>query len=203
MAESLVQVTEGAGKKLHTWSTVVGANTVEDEYVIPGEVPTPSYFLQPLTAVSVATINDHVGQLMAGASLKLRIRRIYVQQAALATTVASMTIAVMRLSTAGTGGTAITARPHDTTAAAAGGAGMSLPTVKGTEGVELFRRRLVLTQTLSTAGGQVPSWEWDEHSSLQPIIVPAGTANGICLKVLAAHAAATIEWTVEFTELAY
>jgi hypothetical protein len=153
MAESLVQVTEGSGKKLHTWQRVIGANSVEDEFVIPGEYPLASYVGQNAGS-SIATANDHV-QLMAGAALNVRIRRIRVEQAALATTAVLAAFGVYRLSTAGTGGTAVTPRPLDSADAACGATMASIPGVKGTEGVELFRRRMILTQTVATAGGLV------------------------------------------------
>jgi hypothetical protein len=65
MSESIVQVTEGTGKKLHTNQRTIGANNVEDEYVIPGEYPLATYFVQA-NAVSIATAAAHVIQIMAG-----------------------------------------------------------------------------------------------------------------------------------------
>ena len=82
--ESFVNVTEGSGKKLHTNQRTIGANAVEDEYVLPGEFPLPGYFAVA-NAVAATTANDHLLQVMAGASLKVRIRRISVSQNQLAT----------------------------------------------------------------------------------------------------------------------
>ena len=79
MAESIVQVTEGSGKKLHTFNRTIGANSVEDEVVLLGENYLASYMI--VAAASAATANSHVLQIMAGASLKVRVRRIEVQQA--------------------------------------------------------------------------------------------------------------------------
>jgi hypothetical protein len=195
MAESIVQVTEGSGKKLHTNSYTVGANTVEDEYVVPGEVPLATYTVYA-TAISGATAAAHVMQLMAGASLKVRIRRITVQQ--LAVVAAGNRIEIVRLTTAGTGGGAVTARPYDTTDAAAGAAGMTLPTVKGTEGVFLGS----IMPNMMTAVGTTNRWEWTQRPNAKPIIIPTGTTNGIALKV-SGLAASTYDVEIEFVETAY
>lgn len=77
---------------------------------------------------------------------------------------------------------------------------MTLPTVKGTEGVELFRRRLALTQTLATSSSIVPQWEWVQCANCKPIIIPAGTANGIALKIGAGRAGAQVDINVEVVE---
>ena len=71
MGESYVNVTEGSGKKLHSWQRTIGANNVEGQVVLAG-VP---HFASYVSAVqsSTATANSHLVQIMAGASLiKLR-----------------------------------------------------------------------------------------------------------------------------------
>ena len=195
MAESIVQVTEGVGKKLHTNSYTVGANTVEDEFMVPGPFPYATYTVYA-TAVSGATGASHVMQLMAGASLKVRIARITVQM--IAVPVNANRLEIVRLTTAGTGGTAVTARPFETSDAAAGAAGMTLPTVKGTEGVFLGS----LAPTLATAVGSTTKWEWVQHPNSKPIIIPTGTANGIALKA-AGLAASTYDIEILFVETAF
>jgi hypothetical protein len=202
MAESNVAVTPGAGKNLHTWARVVGATTVEDEFVIPGEYPLATYVGQS-AASSIATANDHV-QLMAGGALNVRIRRIRVEQAGLATAAAIAAFGVYRLSTAGTGGGVVTPRPLDSADAACGATMMTLPTVKGTEAVnELFRRRMVLTQTVATAGGALGAWEWVAAPGSKGILIPAGAANGIAIKNLAAYAGASIDVSIDFVETSF
>src|SRR5262245_59859384 len=138
MAESIVQVTEGSGKKLRTWNRTIGANSVEEEAVFLADTPMATYSAR-LDAASTATANSHIVQLMAGSSLNVYVHRIALYQLGLATTAAYGQINIFRLSTAGTGGTAFTPAPYDTNDAASGATSMTLPTVKGTEGVPLGR----------------------------------------------------------------
>jgi hypothetical protein len=200
MAEAIVQVTEGVGKKLHTWDRTIGANLIQDEFVLPGEFPYATYSVVAVN-ISAATINDHTLQIMAGASLPVRIRRITIEQSANATTAALQVYAVLRLTTAGTGGTAVTPRPFDTADAASGATAMTLPTAKGTEGVELMRNAIILRQAISATATQLDDMvEWTQKPGQKPIIIPAGTTNGIAIKNLVATAAATMIVNVEFVE---
>jgi len=203
MAESLVQVTEGSGKKLHTFARTIGANTVEDEVVLLGENYLASYTVQHAQAsVSTATANSHLMQIMAGASLKVRIRLIAVYLHQTATAVSLGAFQLVRLTTAGTGGTAITPNPLDPSDAAAGATAMTLPTVKGTEGALLWGGTALYEQTL-TAGNQwvqpFAVWDFDRPRSKPPIIA-AGVANGVALKQLTAIANATVSVVVLLDE---
>jgi len=204
MAESIVQVTEGSGKKLHTISYTVGANTVEDEVVVPGPNYSATYNL-PGNGTAIAVANDHTLCLNAGASLKVRVHRIRVEQNANATTGAAAVFQLLRTITgAPTGGTAITPASFDTSDAAAGAAGRSLPTVKGTESTILAQFVVVMRQTVAAAGAQVDdAWEWTEWGHGKPLIVPAGTTNGLVIKCLSAIAGATVNTIMEFTETAF
>lgn len=204
MAESIVQVTEGSGKKLHTISYTVGANTVEDEVVVRGPQPYATYGVVIRNA-SLAVANDHLLCLNAGASLKVRVHRIRVEQLSNATAanVGSMTI-LRTITGAPTGGTAVTAVAFDTSDAAAGAAGRSIPGVKGTESTILNEFALALRQTVATAGAQVDdAWEWTQGDFGKPIIIPAGTTNGLVVKSLTAVAGASVNVYMEFTETAF
>jgi hypothetical protein len=203
MTETFVNVTEGSGKKLHHDLKTIGANDVLDEYVLPGEYALASYFVSPLAAVSVATANDHALQIMAGSSLKVRIRRIRWEQNGNATTGAIGNVELFRLTSAGTGGTAVTPRPFDTSDAAAGCTAMTLPTAKGTEGVLLARIAFAYRQTVATSGAQTnPVWEWTQLPGTKPLIIPAGTTNGIALKV-SGNTGATVIINVELVETSF
>lgn len=200
MAESLVQVTEGSGKKLHTWSRSIGANTVEDEAVYLADQPLASYSINT-AAASLATANDHVLQIMAGASLPVYVRRIQFMQVGLATTAGFSSVQILRLTTAGTGGTASTVAPLDTTDPAAGCTGMTLPTVKGTEGTRLWIGSIGVVQTIPAAGANPLILDLDfDRLRIKPIRIPAGTANGICVKIITATAAATVASVAFVTE---
>ena len=194
MAESIVQVTEGSGKKLHTFQRTIGANSVEDEVVLLGENYLASYIVAPAAFVSTATANSHLLQIMAGASNRVRIRRIEIWQTGLATTVALMDTRIYRLTTAGTGGTAHTPNVLDPADGAAGFTAMTLPTVKGTEGVLFALSRPYMMQTLGASAQlnqPVLVWDFDRPRS-KPLTIAAGTTNGIAIKNIDAVAAATV-----------
>ncbi len=203
MSEASLAVTAGSGTNLHTNSRTIAAATMLDQYVLPGEFAYASYVaLAP--SVSIATANDHVIELMAGASLNVRIRRIHLEQSANATTAAATSISVFRLTTAGTGGTAVTPAKFDTADSASGATAMTLPTAKGTESTELIRVSMVWRQAVLATGAQVDDvWEWVQHPGMKPLIIAAGTSNGICIKSTSAVAAATVHCTIEFVETAF
>lgn len=204
MPESIVQVTEGSGKKLHTFQRTIGANTVEDEVTIQGEQHLATYNLWA-TGISWATINSHIVQLMAGAALNVYVRSIRLFQTGLATAAALATWELRRLTTAGTGGGALSVPALDSVDAAAGAAGMSLPAVKGTEGVVLYTGSVALIQTM---GASAPAAPWPllvevdfEKLRGKALRIPAGVANGIALKNFGAGvAAATVAVNVVFAE---
>ena len=99
MAESIIQVApDSTGKKLHTNSYTVGANTVEDEMVVLGPQPYASYVALGGT-VSIATATDHVLCLNAGASLKLRIVKIHIEQSSSATAALLGSFSIFRTTT--------------------------------------------------------------------------------------------------------
>lgn len=205
MAESLVNVTEGAGKKLHTWQTTIGANNVEDEFVLPAEYPYPSYTAY-YHNVSIATANDHLAQLMAGATLNVRIRRIRIEQNANATAAARADFQLLRLTTAGTGGTAVTPSKLDTADAAAGAAGIIIPGVKGTESTVIRDEVLIMRQAIATTQTQPEEtieWTWFPSTAIKSLKIPAGAANGIAIKNIVAIAGATVDITIEFVEQAF
>lgn len=204
MAESFVQVApDSSGKKLHTNSYTVGANTVEDEFVIPGPYPYPTFNAIGGT-ISNATATDHLLCLNAGASLKVRVIRIRVEQSANATTATSASFSVYRTTTAApTGGSAVTPAPFDT-ADTAGATARTLPTAKGTETTELFRFILVFRQAVGTTSAVVDDgWEWTQSAQGKPIIIPTGATNGLVVKNNTAVAGATCNVIMEFVETAF
>lgn len=202
MAESLVNVTEGSGKKLHTFSRSIGVNIVEDEIVALGDQYLATFTLTS-QATSIATINDHVLQLMAGASLNVYVRRLYITQVALATTAGVIGIQLLRLSTAGTGGTTRTPVAMDASDSI-GCTGMTLPSSKGTEvSGELWRGYCQTVQTLPASGPakSVEMFGIDfDALRLKPIRIPAGTTNGLAVKILTAAAGATVNVVITGTE---
>lgn len=206
MAESTVSVTAGSGTKLHTFQRTIGANTVEQEVGLHGE-PYLATYTVTTAATSLATANSHTLHVMAGASLPVYLRSIRVYQAALATAAAISTWEIWRLSTAGSGGTAVTPAPLDTTDSASGATAMTLASSKGTESTKLWSGTSQLIQTVGTGGAGANSllishdWDWQLRSKAPRIA--AGTSNGIALKQITAAAAATAIVVVTFSEASF
>lgn len=205
MAESLVQVTEGVGKKFHSFSLTIGANTVEDQIVRTGDAYVASYNVS-CTVQSVATANSHVLELMAGSSLNVYLRRITIWQVGLATTAAIGQWELRRLTTAGTGGTAFTPVAQDTNDAAPGATAMGLPTVNGTEASPPYRWATYFMQTVGASAQlsqPIFDMSWPSGIGGKPLRIGAGTANGIAVKNVTAIAAATVLIDLHFTEQNY
>lgn len=204
MAEANVNVTEGSGKRLHAWDRIISATTVLDEFTLPGEYPYPTYTVLS-GLVSIATANDHILCLNAGASLNVRVRRIRIEQGANATAVGFMNFEILRTTTAApTGGTAVTPGSFDTADAAAGATGRTLPTAKGTESTKLLDGTLIMRQALSATQTQPEEmYEWTQLPNAKPIVIAAGTTNGLVIKSLTGIAAATVRCTFEFVETSF
>lgn len=202
MAESYVQVTEGAGKKLHTIQRTIGANSVEDEVVVAGLPHLSTYRSTATGAVSAATADTHLLQLMAGPSLNVYVRRIRVYQAVLASALAAGAMDVKRLVAAGSGGTALTSIALDSTDPSAGATLQTAPTSKGTVGSALSRHIAIFMAAWPTAGGEsalLTEWEFGDELS-KMLRIPAGTSNGIAVVQATAIAGASIYIETEFIE---
>lgn len=205
MPESTVQVTTGAGPKLHTWQYTIGANPVEDGFQVAGEYPYPAYTIVAQN-VSVATSGDHVLALNAGSSNRVRIRRITIEQSAPATAAGTVRLTIRRTTTAApTGGTALTPAPHDTGDAASGASARTLPTAKGTESTILGTAYLTLRQAVSATGSPADDapYVWQQLPNSKPLVIPAGTTNGLAIVVGTGAAGATVDVTVELVETSY
>jgi hypothetical protein len=206
---SFVQVTSGVGPKLGTGPLYTeNSNVVQDEKVILGEQYLASYLATPAFtagAVTTGTASSHLFQIMSGASLKVRIRRIEIHQVAAATAAVNQQFLLYRLSTAGTGGTVATPAPLDPADAASGATAMALPTVKGTEGTGILTAYGYLIQTIGASTimpEPIVVWDFDRPRS-KPLIIAAGAANGIAIKNGAAAAGATVQINVWLDEMAF
>jgi hypothetical protein len=200
MAESTVGVAEGTPtKQLDTWSRVISAITVEDQKIVLGE-PYKASYSGVASSILTTTSASHVVQIMAGASLNVRVERIKIKQVVNAGAATMLALQVLRLTSAGTGGTVVTFRPHDSADAAAGATMMTLPTVKGAEGVQLDLIDFPLRAAI-VAGEQEPVWTLPDD--VKPFIIPAGAANGLCFKIVAGVATSTISIIATVTETAY
>lgn len=200
MAESFLTTAAG---NIHTWTRVISANTVHDQGVFPAEYPGASYIVFGGT-ISIATADAHVLELLAGSSLNLKVRCIHIEQSSNANAAALGSFSIFRLSTAGTGGSAITPAKFDTSDSAAGATGMSLASSKGTETTELFRIHMPMRQAISATQAQVDDqWEWIQKPGQKPLVVAAGTSNGLCIKSNTAVAGGAVDVWFEFVEQAF
>jgi hypothetical protein len=200
VAESSIAVTQGSGRNVHTNDRTISAVLVQDQFMLPGEFPYATYSVLS-GAVATATANSHLLQIMAGASLNVRIRRITIRQGTPPAAVNANELNIVRLTTAGTGGTAVTPAKADSGDSAAGATAMTLPTAKGTEGV-IYKQSPAWLGTSALPAPQ-PVWLWEQLPNTKPIIIPAGTANGIAIKNVGALATATVYIEVEVVETSF
>lgn len=201
MAASVVQYTPGSGGKAHAESLTIGANTGDVPYAV---IFDPRFATYTVLFDVGGVANDHVIQIMAGSALNVRIKSIDIQQAGNLTTAAVQKFSIFRLTTAGTGGTAITPGKSDNGDAAAGATAMTLPTAKGTEGAEWGKFAIVGRQAILTTASQTTDrWHWEQKIGAKPLIIPAGTANGIAIKTLVTLAGGGVSGTIELTETSY
>lgn len=196
--DSFVTVDEGTARKLDFWQRSIASNTVEQPRGVEAEPYQPTFAVSVTTAISAATANAHLLQIMAGPLNRVGIRRIVIDQVANGTT-QQTTLQVRRLTTAGTGGTSYTPAvydPTDTTDVTA----MTLPTAKGTEGTVLWNGARLFHATAATVGLN-PVLDLDfSRTRTKALWIPAGTSNGLCIKNVTGVTSATVFVWVEFIE---
>jgi hypothetical protein len=200
---TFISVDEGADRKVHGVQRTDGADTVVQYLYVTAEpeVNTYSGAVAAAGTVSLATANDHLFQIMAGASLRVGIRRIRVWQYANASSTSILRYQLRRLTTAGTGGTSMVITAHDPADPAAGATMMTLPSVKGTEGGYFVQGNCSVLSTASSQPGPIIDLDFTRERT-KAMWIAAGTSNGICLKSLDAVASATAHIWVEFVETA-
>lgn len=199
-----IGLAEGATKYLHAWYRNISSVDRYEQYIQQAE-PVAATYVVVAPDVPIGTASAHAVQIMSGASTYTRIHDIYVRQSGTADTAQAATFALYRLSSAGTGGTAITPAPYDTADTASATAAYYIGTAtKGTETTMLNRFTLNLMETVPTtnAAPQI-EWRWSSSERCKPIIIPSGTGNGIALKVGTADTLAKLNIVIEFTETAY
>jgi len=202
MSTSSIRVDEGAGPYIWTDRRSVSSVNREAQYVLLAEPALPTFSV--IANSSVATTADHALQIMASASMYVRIKRITIEQLTNATAATLLSMSFVRLTSAGSGGTSIGVAAYDSASDTGTATAQSLPSSKGTETSILLYPTLPLRQAVgATAQPPAARWEWTPAPGCKPIIIPAGTSNGVALKVIAGVAGATISATVEFTETAW
>lgn len=199
MAESTIAISEGAaGKYLHTWSRAVGSTTREDQSVVAGE-----QFLATYTAAATVranTANSHLMILQGDGTNYIRVRRLTIRQANIATA-STLDIRLFRTTTAGSGGTTVNARPFDAADTDPyAGVVQTLPTSKGSEGNQLLFFRLGLGASNPLTHDNEVGWE--EKPWSKPIIAGNAAANGLAIKNIGSSAT-ELDIEVEYTVSSY
>lgn len=204
MPDAYVQINEGSGKKLAQWERTIGADTIEEAKIVVSEPFLAAYTITPTSAVSIATAASHVLQIMAGASLRVALRRLKVTQLVNGSAATRQQWQLWRLTTAGTGGTAVTPAKMDPADGAAGCTAMTLPTAKGTEGTLVYQEATLVEAATPAANASLPllDYEWDGDRT-KSIVIAAGTANGLALKNVSGVTSATVVVYVEVVELSW
>lgn len=201
MSESNVPFLDSlsATRKFHTNQRSNGTDTVEEYVQGISEPYLTTYTISVTTAISTATANSHLLQIMAGASSRVCLRRLYVTQMVNGTTQTNQW-SLHRLSTAGTGGTVYTPAANDPADAASGATAMTLPTVKGAEGVAIGTFAILTHATAATVGlNPIYFRDWALERT-KGIWIAAGAANGIALKNITASASTTVHITAVIVE---
>jgi len=167
-------------KYLHTNQRTISSTAREDQYVLPGQSAYPTYTSYS-GSVSVATANSHLLQIMGDGSNYGRLLRVRITIAGLASgSAAGGNFSIVRLSSAGTSGTAKTPAPFDTSNTYGGGS-MTLPSSKGTEGATVGFVGGIWFPTTVTGTAPFITWTCGPE---QPVIFGTATTNGIVIKNL-------------------
>lgn len=201
MTTTYVGVDEGADKKLHGVQRTDGADTVVQYLYVTAEPHESTYSgaIASAGVVSLGVANDHLFQIMAGASLRVGLRRVRVWQYGNASVTSNMRWQLRRLTTAGTGGTSMVITAHDPADPAAGATMAHLPSSKGTEGGYFAQGNCPVLSTATSQPGPIIDLDWTRERT-KALWIAAGTSNGICLKNLDAVTSATVHIWVEFVE---
>jgi hypothetical protein len=203
MADATIAVNPTGATLLHTGQRTISAAANQEEYNLLADSQFATYSV-PAGGVAATTANSHLLEIMAGASLNVRIKYILVTQFGALAAVNALSLQLWRLTTAGTGGTAITPTKWDNSDSPSGATAMTLPSAKGTEGTQVWQECIWLgTATIPTANNHFEFPGESRIGEYKPLIIPAGTANGIAIKNVGGIASSSVDITVVFTETTY
>jgi hypothetical protein len=197
--QSLLAYTDGAGKNIDAQERTISAVAYQQQTFLLGPPYLPAYSVIA-SSISTATAASHILEIMAGATNYVAIERVRVKQVTIGTA-GILSLAVLRLTSAGTGGGVVTPRPFDSADSAADATAMTLPTVKGAEGVQLDQIDFPLI--VARSASVEPEYVWTPPVGMKPWIIPTGATNGLCFKAVAGIATDTISIVVTFSLRAY
>ncbi len=191
MTQSQIGVSTGTDKFLHSNTRTIGGTALEEQLVIPGQAIDPTYNIL-VDDVAVSAANEHLIQIMADGTGYTRLLKLTAQPTEnLPASIGHIKLALYRLSSAGTGGAALSDAPYESTDSY-GGDMRSLPTSKGTEG-QLLTTFYRGVDTGAQRGHAEPSnvvYEW--LPGTKPIIFGTGATDGIALKIIDALASTSL-----------
>lgn len=196
MTTSVIAVTEGSGKNIWTDSRSVVGVTKEAQYTLLAPSAWTTY-TACATGVATTTSAAHLIAWNADGTNYGRLIGLVVEQAALAGAAATAQLQVYRLTTLGSGGGTVNARPTDgADTDPFGGSVLTLNSSKGTEGNLLLQKRLGLVAAQPV--NQLNRWEWTADSNMKPIIIGTATSSGLALKIVTGIATSTVDITLTF-----
>jgi len=202
MTQSVVGVSTGTDKYLNSESRSIGGTAREEQIVHAGQGYIPTYTIESDDA-AVNTANAHILQIMADGSNYSRLMRLWVTPTEdLPASIGHFKLALYRLTTAGTGGAALSDAPHDT-ADSYGGDMRRNPGTKGTEG-QLLRTFYRGVDTGAQRGwAQESNLFYEAKDGTKPIIFGIADTEGIAVKVIDALASTSVLVTAEVITTAY
>src|SRR3990167_1400566 len=201
MAESSLEVTAGSGTKLQTSSRMQAAATVEAQHVLLGQDGRATYTAIAQN-VSIAVSLDHVLQLMGDGTNYCELVEVHIYQSDTATAVGTADIRIYRISTAGTGGGTVSARPMDAgDTDPYGGGCMTLPTVKGSEGnlLRSFHLGVVAAEPLNALN----SVHWTGPEGTKGPRWGTATSDGLAFKIVSGLASTSVTIEATFRRTSY
>jgi hypothetical protein len=201
MAVSSIGIAEptAADKYLHAWERTISSVARQDQYTLPGQPAYPTY-TAIANGISLATSSSHVLFIMADGTNYTRLLRATVTPTDdVPASASTATIQIVRLSTAGSSGTAVTVGAMDSADTYAGTV-QTLPSSKGTEGALLWQGRLALPSALPVV---IPPPFYEAHPHAKPIVFGTATTAGIAFKLVTGISSCTVDIVAEFITTSY
>lgn len=187
-------------KYLWTYQYTVGGTASQEQVYVPGPAPWPTYDFVA-SQITLATANSHLLFIMADGTNYDRIKSIRIMPRALPTASAAALIRLFRVTSIGTGGTAVNGGAFDSSDGY-GGTAQALPSSLGTEtGVALAQWSWHIPGTAYTFNPYDIYWEAPEGG--KEIIFGNGTATGIAIKNVSAISGAFVDIMVTLTTTAH
>lgn len=200
MAEDSIGLTSGTDEYLQTYARTIASQERHAQMVLLGESGLVTYSVRA-DNISIATSADHILFVQSDGTNYTRIKRIAITPTSDIPVAASVAkIELIRTTSAGTGGSAVTPRPYDSGDAAYGGTCQTLPTAKGGEGATLYTWWLPIPAAL---GDHLDTREWVALPGMKPFVFGTAAINGFCFKIATGIASATVSIMVEVVTTAY